>query len=101
MSKQGSVSGVEKWVRSLPSDPDPLDIIREEAEDEEEAEPKPIQTLFNQSDTEIIKKYGFDPSLNKVPDNKEIQKILYSLMGKRNSKNAIIRNIAKKRDRTH
>ena len=59
MSKQGSVSGVEKWVRSLPSDPYPLDIIREEAEDEEEAEPKPIQTLFDQSDTEIIKKIWF------------------------------------------
>ena len=88
--------GFEKWVRSLPSDPDPLDIIREEAEDEEEAEPKPIQTLFDQSDTEIIKKYGFDPLLNKVPDNEKIQKILYSLMGKRNSKSAIIRNKAKK-----
>ena len=96
MSKQGSVSGVEKWVGNLPSNYDPLDIIGEEAEDEEEAEPKPIQTLFDQSDTEIIKKYGFDPSLNKVPDNKEIQKILYSLMGKRHSKSAIIRNKAKK-----
>ena len=94
MSKQGSVSGVEKWVESLPSDPDPLDIIGEE--DEEEAKPKPLKTLFDKSDTEIIKKYGFDPSLNTIPDNEKIKKLLYSLMGRRNNKNAIIRNIARK-----
>ena len=56
MSKQGSVSGVEKWVGSLPSDPDPLDIIGEEDEEGEEgAKPKPPKTLFDNSDTEIIK----------------------------------------------
>ena len=60
MSKQGSVSGVEKWVGSLPSNYDPLDIIGEEDEDEEEkAKPKPPETLFDQSDTEIIKKIWF------------------------------------------
>ena len=94
MSKQGSVSGVEKWVGSLPSNYDPLDIIGEE--DEEEAKPKPLKTLFDNSDTEIIKKYGFDPSLNKVPDNKEIQKILYSLTGKMKVKNPITKNVVKK-----
>ena len=94
MSKQGSVSEVEKWVGSLPSDFDTLDTIVEE--DEEEAKPKPLKTLFNNSDTEIIKKYGFDPSLNTIPDNEKIKKLLYSLMGRRNNKNAIIRNIARK-----
>ena len=99
MSKQGSVSGVEKWVGSLPSDFDPLDIIGEEAE--EKPKPEPLKTLFDQSDTEIIKKYGFDPSLNKVPDNEEIQKILYSLTGKMKVKNPIIKNVIKKRDESN
>ena len=53
MSKQGSVSGVEKWVGSSPSNYDLLDIIGEE--DEEEAKPKSLKTLFDNSDTEIIK----------------------------------------------
>ena len=96
MSKQGSVSGVEKWVGSLPSNFDPLDIMGEKDEDEDEdkekAKPGPIQTLFDQSDTEIIKKYGFDPSLNKFPDKEEIQKRIYSLTGKMKVKNPIIKN---------
>ena len=94
MSKQGSVSGVEKWVGSLPSNYDPLDIIGEE--DEEEAKPKPLKTLFDNSDTEIIKKYGFDPTLNTIPENEEIQKILYSLTGKMKVKNPITKNVIKK-----
>ena len=96
MSKQGSVSGVEKWVGSLPSNYDPLDIIGEEDEDEEEAKPKPLKTLFDNSDTEIIKKYGFDPTLNTIPENEEIQKILYSLRGKMKVKNPITKNVIKK-----
>ena len=96
MSKQGSEYGVEKWVGSSPFDFDQLDIIGEEAEDDEEAKPKPLITLFDNSDTEIIKKYGFDPSLNKVPDNEEIQKILYSLKGKMKVKNPFIKNNIKK-----
>ena len=97
MSKQGSVSGVEKWVGSSPSNYDPLDIIGEEdEEDEEEAKPKPLKTLFDNSDTEIIKKYGFDPTLNTIPENEEIQKILYSLTGKMKVKNPIVKNVIKK-----
>ena len=100
MSQQGSVSGVEKWVGSLPSNFDPLDIIGEEDEDEdedeEEAKPKPLKTLFDNSDTEIIKKYGFDPTLNTIPENEEITKILYSLTGKMKIKNPIIKNNTKK-----
>ena len=94
MSKQGSVSGVEKWVGSLPSNYDPLDIIGEEDEDGEQA--KPLKTLFDNSDTEIIKKYGFDPTLNTIPENEEIQKILYSLTGKMKVKNPITKNVVKK-----
>ena len=94
MSKQGSVSGVEKWVGSLPSNYDPLDIIGEEDEDGEQA--KPLKTLFDNSDTEIIKKYGFDPTLNTIPENEEIQKILYSLKGKMKVKNPITKNVVKK-----
>ena len=94
MSKQGSVSGVDKWVGSLPSNYDPLDIIGEEDEDGEQA--KPLKTLFDNSDTEIIKKYGFDPTLNTIPENEEIQKILYSLTGKMKVKNPITKNVVKK-----
>ena len=95
-SQQGSVSGVKTWLEGLPSDFEPLDIIGEEDEDEDKAKQKPIKTLFDNSDTEIIKKYGFDPTLNTVPENKEINKILYSLTGKMKVKNPIIKNVIKK-----
>ena len=66
MSKQGSVFGAQRWVDDLPSDFDPLDAIGEEDEDEAESEEKPKEkpkvepkSLFNVSDTEIIKKIWF------------------------------------------
>ena len=63
MSKQGSESGVKRWVDDLPSDFDPLDIIGEEDEVKPKEEPKEEpKSLFNAGDTEIIKKYGFDPT---------------------------------------
>ena len=56
MSKQGSESGVKRWVDDLPSDFDPLDVIGEEDEDEDKVEPKEEpKSLFDASDTEIIK----------------------------------------------
>ena len=101
MSKQGSVSGAQRWVDDLPSDFDPLDAIGEEDEDKDEVEPKeePIEepkSLFNAVDTEIIKKYGFDPTLKNIPTNEEIRKKISSTTGKMNSKNTIIKNTAKK-----
>ena len=71
-SQEGSLSRVKTWLEGQPSDYESLDIIGEE--DEEEAKPKPLKTLFDNSDTEIIKKYGFDPTLNTIPENEEIQK---------------------------
>ena len=101
MSKQGSVSGAQRWVDDLPSDFDPLDVIGEEDEDEDEVEPKEKpkeepKSLFNDSDTEIIKKYGFDPTLKNLPTDQEIKKQMASTTGKKNSKNTIIKNLAKK-----
>ena len=103
MSKQGSESGVKRWLDDLPSDFDPLDVIGEEDEDEvepkEEPKEKPKEepkSLFNDSDTEIIKKYGFDPTLKNLPTDEEIKKQMASTTGKRNSKNTIIKNLAKK-----
>ena len=105
MSKQGSISGAQRWVDDLPSDFDPLDVIGEEDEDEDEdeAEVEPKEkpkeepkSLFNASDTEIIKKYGFDPTLKNIPTDEEIKKEMASTTGKRNSKNTIIKNLAKK-----
>ena len=104
MSKQGSEFGVKRWVDDLPSDFDPLDAIGEEDEDEDddEAEPKEKpkeepKSLFNDSDTEIIKKYGFDPTLKNLPTDEEMKKKKSaSITGKMNSKNKIIKNLAKK-----
>ena len=103
MSKQGSESGVKRWVDDLPSDFDPLDVIGEEDEDEDEVEVEPKEkpkeepkSLFNDSDTEIIKKYGFDPTLKNLPTDEEIKKKSASITGKMNSKNTIIKNLAKK-----
>ena len=105
MSKQGSVSGAQRWVDDLPSDFDPLDVIGEEDEDEDEdeveVEPKEKpkeepKSLFNDIDTEIIKKYGFDPTLKNLPTDQEIKKEMASTTGKKNSKNTIIKNLAKK-----
>ena len=56
MSQQGSVSGVKSWLKDVPSECDPLDIIGEEDEEEGEEEPK---SLLNPSETEIIKKIWF------------------------------------------
>ena len=99
MSKQGSESGVKRWVDDLPSDFDPLDIIGEEDEDEDdddeaESKEKP-KSLFNTVDTEIIKKYGFDPTLENLPTKEDIKKQTASATGKMNSKNPIIKKIAK------
>ena len=102
MSKQGSVSGAQRWVDDLPSDFDPLDIIGEEDEDEDddeaESKEKPKEkpkSLFNTVDTEIIKKYGFDPTLENLPTKEDIKKQTASATGKMNSKNPIIKKIAK------
>ena len=101
MSKQGSESGVKRWVDDLPSDFDPLDAIGEEDEVEPKEEPKEEpKSLFNVSDTEIIKKYGFDPTLKNLPKDEEMKKKSASIIGKMNSKNTIIKNLAKKESDT-
>ena len=89
MSQQGSVSGVKSWLQDQPSDFDPLDIIGEE---EEVEEPK---SLLNSGETEIIKKYGFDPTLQNIPPESEVKKKLSGTAGKMNSKNPLIKNLAK------
>ena len=92
-SQQGSVSGVERWLEGQPSDFEPLDIIGEDDEDEDKDE-KP-ESLFNAGDTEIIKKYSFDPTLKNIPSEIEIKKGISSTTGKMNSKNPIIKKTAK------
>ena len=95
MSKQGSVSGVQRWVEDLPSDFEPLDTIEEEDEDGVEPEEQP-KSSFSAYDTEIIKKYGFDPSMKNLPTNQELRAKMASTTGKMNSKNPLIKNLAKK-----
>lgn len=97
MSQQGSVSGVKSWLSDLPSEVTPMDIIEEEDSDEEGVEEveKP-KSLLDPGATEIIKKYGFDPTLQNIPSENEFKKLISSTTGKQNSKNAIIKNLAKK-----
>ena len=60
MSKQGSVSGVKRWLEDQPSDYEPLDIIGEDDEDEDKDEDEEQhKSLFDAGDTEIIKKIWF------------------------------------------
>ena len=97
MSQQGSVSGVKSWLSDLPSEVTPMDIIEEEDSDEEGVEEveKP-KSLLDPGATEIIKNYGFDPTLQNIPSENELKKLISSTTGKQNSKNAIIKNLAKK-----
>ena len=97
MSQQGSVSGVKSWLSDLLSEVTPMDIIEEEDSDEEGVEEveKP-KSLLDPGATEIIKKYGFDPTLQNIPSENEFKKLISSTTGKQNSKNAIIKNLAKK-----
>lgn len=97
MSQQGSVSGVKSWLSDLPSEVTPMDIIEEEDGDEEGVEEveKP-KSLLDPGATEIIKKYGFDPTLQNILSENELKKLISSTTGKQNSKNAIIKNLAKK-----
>ena len=97
ISNKGSESGVKQWLSDLPSNFDPLDIIGEEGEEEGEEiyKAKPISS-FSSGDQEIIKKYGFDPTLENIPKEDLIRKALSSTTGKMNSKNEIIKTIAKK-----
>ena len=97
MSQQGSVSGVKSWLSDLPSEVTPMDIIEEEDSDEEGVEEveKP-KSLLDPGATEIIKKYGLDPTLQNIPSENELKKLISSTTGKQNSKNAIIKNLAKK-----
>ena len=94
-SQQGSVSGVKRWLEGQPSDFEPLDIIGEEDEDEDKDEEQ-HKSLFDAGDTEIIKKYGFDPTLKNIPSEIEIKKGISSTTGKMNSKNPITKKTAKK-----
>ena len=92
MSQSGSQSGVKQWLSGLPSEFEPLDIIGEEGEGGVE-EPK---SLLDPAETEIIKKYGFDPTLQNIPSETEVKKKLSGTTGKKNSKNPIIKNLAEK-----
>ena len=100
MSKQGSVSGVEKWVGSLPSHFDPLDTIGEEGEEESAEEGAEKGVKISSEDIEILKKYNLDPKFEKIPTNYEIKQAFAKTTGKKNSKDKVIRNIAHKESLT-
>ena len=102
MSQQGSLSGVKSWLKDLPSEFEPLDTIGEADEDEdedededqdEEGEEEP-KSLLDPGETEIIKKYNFDPTLRIIPSQTEVRKKISGTSGKKNSKDPIIKKIA-------
>ncbi|CAH3150418.1 unnamed protein product [Pocillopora meandrina] len=72
--------------------------LQENQIDDEEGveEVEKPKSLLDPGATEIIKKYGFDPTLQNIPSENEFKKLISSTTGKQNSKNAIIKNLAKK-----
>ena len=55
---------------------------------------------MNSGETEIIKKYGFDPTLQNIPEESEVKKKISGTVGKMNSKNPIIKQLAKTESKT-
>ncbi|KAL9969366.1 hypothetical protein ACROYT_G021574 [Oculina patagonica] len=102
MSSSGSQSGVQSWLSDLPSKFEPLDILPEEDEEEDEEDeevPKKEvveEHIFNQGEKTIIRKYGFDPDFNDIPDETKVRSAISHLTGKRRSSNLIIKNNARK-----
>ena len=56
--------------------------------------------MLNSGETEIIKKYGFDPTLQNIPEESEVKKKISGTVGKMNSKNPIIKKLAKTESKT-
>ena len=103
MSQQGSQPGIHSWLSGLPSQFDPLDMIPEVGEERGEeggeegevydtylgpesseevkpstSEKKPLkENPFTISEEQIIKKYGFDPTLENIRNESSIKKKLY------------------------
>ena len=98
MSSSGSQSGVKSWLSGLQSEIEPLDILTEdEDEDEDEEVPKKevmVENIFNQGEKNILRKYGLDPDLKNIPNEKEIRSKISHLTGKRRSSNLIVKNNA-------
>ncbi|KAL9954669.1 hypothetical protein ACROYT_G042234 [Oculina patagonica] len=99
----GSQSGVKSWLSDLPSKFEPLDILPEEDEEEDEDEDEEVpkkevveEHIFKEGEKIIIRKYGFDPDLNDIPEEKEVRSAISHLTGKRRSSNMIIKNNARK-----
>ena len=98
MSSSGSQSGVKSWLSDLPSEFEPLDILPEEDEEDEEGPKKEVleEYIFNPGEKNIIRKYGFDPDLKNIPDEKGVRSKISHLTGKRRSSNLIVKNNAMK-----
>lgn len=108
MSTQGSqnesLSGVNKWLRDLPEEYEPLEMITEKDEDQDEEkdddedddEDEEKESVFTNSEKDILRKYEFDPDLKEMPTKEDIKSKISHLNGKRRNKNTIISAVAKK-----
>ena len=95
MSSSGSRSEVKSWLSDFQSEIEPLDILTEEDEDGEVPKKEVmVENIFNQGEKNILKKYGFDPDLKNIPDEKAIRSKISHLTGKRRSSNLIVKNNA-------
>ena len=92
VSTQGLLPGVSRWVSSLPSSYDQLEDIGEE--DGEKPDEKPTPKVFTNDEEEVIKKYGYDPTLQTLPKEENIRKDINMLSGKRRSNNSVVKRVA-------
>lgn len=78
MSNKGDQSMIEKWLSDIPSQADISEFVGEDIEEgpEEETEEgqEEEESIFNNTDKQIIKKHGFDPTFKNIPDESSIKK---------------------------
>ena len=91
VSNQGSNQDVNSWLEKIPSQ---LDPIEEEAVIEEGEAAVEEESIFKNHEKFVLKKYGFDPSMKTIPDEKLVRKQIQKLVGKRSSKDPIISKTA-------
>ena len=90
MSNQSSTAGVEKWVSDSPSIYEPI----EEGDEEGDEKGDDDNSLFFSDDTEVIKKYGFVPTLKNIPTEKDVRSKIFSVNVKSRSKNPVTKKVA-------
>lgn len=102
-SNQGSITGVGPWVSGLPSIFDPyeedvegiedVDDVKDTKNTESVEDAKGVEDvkLFPPYVKEVISRYGFDPNLHQIPNEKEVISKIHSAAGKLRSKDRSVK----------